>query len=479
MASSPSREGTVRLRVSAGSPLAEVFLVDRDFALVGRAIGELDVTVAPGVYKVKAKVADASTEELVVLDADLKLDLSGKLGVTSPAPIRGTSCAGRRDMAIADDRSTEAPRPAGEGARLFLMVRTCRSAEPASGGPGAPLEATLHRPDGTLVATPEPSTPDVDDSVRTVNAEVDPGAYFLRWSDETGVTAEQCVHAVRGWQTQIFVLEDASQPAEVGRTRVSVLMGRDGFNSRERQLRIAEVARTALAGQRKVAAAFLNQTLPERFENPMLGLFGAHLMLIARDAERGAAEARSRRSDAPRAHPDAPVAFEQPRFDTVVGALRELLGAGHPDVVALSTQVTSPELGALEPAGAPPMLWRSWVLLIEASNAAPALVPVETWRRTINLLPLRPFLLWSPAAGDAADGDDWMGGVEHALATAKRAPRQQPDGEGPLASLLSASAAEVAEPGPVEVGDDARERVSRELLAPRAAIDQVAAPPAR
>jgi len=53
---SPSPEGPVRLKLTAGSPLAELFLVDHDFALVDRAIGDLDCTVQPGVYKVKAKL---------------------------------------------------------------------------------------------------------------------------------------------------------------------------------------------------------------------------------------------------------------------------------------------------------------------------------------------------------------------------------------------------------------------------------------
>ena len=30
------------------------------------------------------------------------------------------------------------------------------------------------------------------------------------------------------------------------------------------------------------------------------------------------------------------------------------------------------------------MLWRSWRLLIEASNQRPDLVPVETWRRRLG-----------------------------------------------------------------------------------------------
>src|ERR687894_489914 len=51
----------VRVRVRTGSPLSEVFLIDHSFALVSRSVGDLETTVAPGVYKVKATLADALT----------------------------------------------------------------------------------------------------------------------------------------------------------------------------------------------------------------------------------------------------------------------------------------------------------------------------------------------------------------------------------------------------------------------------------
>ena len=465
MAPSPSPERRVRLHVSAGSPLAEVFLVGHDFALVDRAVGDLDSEVAPGVYKVKATLGDALTEKMVVLDSDATLDLSGALTVASPAPLAGTARAPQPARATADRLSAEAP--AREGvARVFVMARawTGRGAADA-----VPPEVSLHRPDGEVVAVPGP-LPGGDAGTHTVTVEVEPGPYFLRWVDESGVTGEQCVHTVDGWQTQVFVLEEGVEPEELGRTRISILMGRDGFDSGELQLRRVEEARTALASERLVAAGFLNTALPEELTNPMLALFGAHLMLIARDKRRTPEPGR----------PDAPVTFEQERFDAVVGALRELLGAAHPDVVALSTQASGTDPGTLPPVAAPPMLWRSWVLLIEASNEAPALVPVETWRRTVKLLPLRPFLLWSPEDEEPTIGEEWKAAVERALATAKREPDapRPPGAGGPLASMLASGAAEAAEPGGVEAGEETRRRVSRELLAPRAAIDQLAEPPA-
>ena len=469
MASSPSPERPAHLKVTAGSPLAELFLVDHDFALVNRGIGELDCTVESGVYKLKAKLGDAIAERLVVLEGDDEIDLSAELDVSSAAPLTGA--ARTRDAEDIDAARIESARVDphdGHAARIFLMSRGWDD-EPS---PAAAPKLTLHRPDGTLVADASSSEARGGGMAMTVG--VDPGPYFLRWEDGCGLPAEQCIHAVEGWQTQLFVLDEPDDEAALGRARVSIHMGRDGFDPAEDQLHIAEQARTALADERRIAADFINEALPERLTNPMLGLFGAHLMLIARNAQLEAEEERARR-DTDRLL--APVQFEQKRFDAVVDALGGFLGGDHPDVVALATQASGAVIEALAPVSAPPMLWRSWVLLIEASNLAPALVPVSVWRRTLRLLPLRPFLLWSYEE-DQEVADDWTEGIAQALATAKREPKQQPGGAGPVSNVISAAQSEVSEAGGegIAASDETRRRVSRELLAPRSAVDEVASP---
>ena len=472
MPSSPFRDAPVNLKLTAGSPLAELFLVDHAFALVGRAIGELECAVEPGVYKVKARIGDAVTERLVVLDGDQAIDLSGDLLIGSAAPIEDTARTREQDMYAAAIGSADVAVRHGEGARLFVMAR----AWAGEGTSVPPPRVSVHQADGGCIA--DLVATDAVDSAQTTSLELDPGPYFVRWHDGMGVAAEQCVHAVSGWQTQVFVLEDAAEPAEIGRTRVSVLMNRGSFDPRDPALRRTEEARTALADVRKVAAGFLDEALAGKLGDPMLGLFGAHLMLIARDAGRVADEDRSSGLGRGNAPPRAPVSFEQSHFDAAVEGLGALIGVDHPDVVALSTQTTNAALDRLPPLVAPPLLWRSWVMLIEASNASPHLVPVSTWRRTLRLLPLRPFLLWSPEDEEAAP-IDWTRGVARALATAKREPAQRPGGEGPLADLLADGAAEVSEAGAsgVTAGDATRRRVSHDLLAPRAAIDAIAAPP--
>ncbi len=62
--------GTVHVHVTAGGPLAEVFLIDHSFSLVSRAVGVLDADVEQGVYKVKAQLGEASAERVVILNRD-------------------------------------------------------------------------------------------------------------------------------------------------------------------------------------------------------------------------------------------------------------------------------------------------------------------------------------------------------------------------------------------------------------------------
>ena len=221
--------------------------------------------------------------------------------------------------------------------------------------------------------------------------------------------------------------------ADLCATRVSILMSRGGFEPESDELRRTEEARTALANERKVATEAL-EAIIEQSDSPMLALYGAHLMLLTRDP-RQYRTARNR--------PQAATRFDEPRFARIVARLREDLGRDHPDVVALSTQLPGSSPERLEPVGAPPMLWRSWLLLIEASNDAPDLVGREIWSRAVAPLPLYPFLIWATQVPDAVES------IEETLARA-------------LAD---------------DAGDELRRSLTDRLVVPRAVVDDVASPP--
>jgi hypothetical protein len=87
--------------------------------------------------------------------------------------------------------------------------------------------------------------------------------------------------------------------------------------------------------------------LREKFENPMLGIYAAHLLLLE-----GSVDGEL--------------------FQEVVRNLRALLGRQHPDVEALALR--APGEATPLPFENPPMLSRSWSLVVEATVTQPSLV---------------------------------------------------------------------------------------------------------
>lgn len=318
----------------------------------------------------------------------------------------------------------------GGGAQIFLCSRRWSTPEVELDDRTKAPDLSLHQSSGETIVDLGASgrgEPSLKDPMLSATVEVDPGAYLLRWRDPSGVTAEQSVEAVKGWQTQVFLLEDAKDETHQS---ISVLMGQGGFDWNDPNARLAEDARIALADERRVATRAITDALFAKVENPMLSLFGAHLMLLARDD-----------------------AWDQAYFDGVVEKLAGLLGPDQPDVVALATQSGHRPITKLEPVTSPPMLWRSWLLLIEASNDRPDLLPDETWRPLLQVVPVRPFLAWSPLEDEEQAFERWQRSV---------APYVQ-------ASLL---------PGEDEDEDDVMRRLTTSLLAPRSALEDVRKEPA-
>lgn len=90
-----------------------------------------------------------------------------------------------------------------------------------------------------------------------------------------------------GWQTQVFLFRRTFGKGEESRrpdlSEASVLMGRtgSGFYPDRDDERWTELARLALAGNRKAMPSRddLREMLVHKFEDPMLGIYAAHLLL--------------------------------------------------------------------------------------------------------------------------------------------------------------------------------------------------------
>ena len=179
MPKSPFSDGKVHVRLTAGSQLAEVFLIDHEFALVSRAVGELQADVEQGVYKVKAQVGEASAERVVILNKSETIDLSGDLAIASPVPLGGTTRTHEFHMGPAADESRTVVAGAGLGAQVFLCARRWSAPGREHDDSTKAPDLSLHNPSGALILDLGKSglgDRSLQDPMLSATVDVDPGA---------------------------------------------------------------------------------------------------------------------------------------------------------------------------------------------------------------------------------------------------------------------------------------------------------------
>ena len=241
--------------------------------------------------------------------------------------------------------------------------------------------------------------------------ELAPGTYILRRVVDGSRALEQAVVAAPGWQTQLFILKDPelgvpAGPDEAGGSSarpprpdaISVLMSRDHFDAARADMETTELARLALTDERRIMSDELQAMLDGKFDNPMLGMYGGHLLLLSVD--RAAAEAQSTTPDAKSTTPGSsnlPATVGIERLDVVVANLRSLMGTSQPDVEALSLRCADPRLRTRGPLATPPMLRRSWSLYVAASNERSDLIPRAIWNRVRHFVVTPPYFTWCRA----------------------------------------------------------------------------------
>jgi len=245
------------------------------------------------------------------------------------------------------------------------------------------------------------------------NVEVNPGIYRLRLElpphkGEEPIKLDQTIVALSSWQTQIFLLQRNYGADQTDRRAdlagASILLSRGpGFDHNRNDFRQTELARLGLTNQRLVVSEELRAILRDKLENPMLGIFAAHLLLLNKE-------------------PDLAL------LQTVVTNLRNLLMAPHPDVEALALRF---EPSASYVFQSPPMLRRSWSLIVNATAARPDLVPLGSpagriWDR---LWEAEPWLLWMPP-------EEGKPGVDEGVAATAEAPPGYREVEAVLQSQL-------------------------------------------
>lgn len=373
---------TVSLPVSTGDSQSEILILDGRGRLVQRGFGrQFNFDLEEGIYRVKVITGTESQERPVVLtQSTAKPVVFAPAHFASPAPLAGTSTSHEYHVAAADQQSRMIHVNDGSGSSLFFLVRdwTATRSEPKQRITGNPAEGlSLY---GGSAATDRKvcdlasagATNSSGDPWTACTVAVDSGVYELRLELPTGEVLRHTVVASPGWQTQSFLFVQAygtdSGPqwrADLARTSVILTSVGGGFVSDEPMLRVAELAKVSLAkrtlnergnSSRPLLPEEMRKLFREKFANPMLGIYGAHLLLLEKS-------------------------FDYPLFRDVVGNLRGMLGS-HPDVEALALRAD-----LLPPPSAfrqPPMLSRSWCLITETTVDHPELVADSLAERSVG-----------------------------------------------------------------------------------------------
>ena len=389
---SPSEDTADKVKlVVTADPGTEIFIIDHAFQLKARGLERISEELSPGLYKIKFRAGLLMHEVFQVLNpgagmVEVRAPRAPELMFSSPAPLATTGKTHEYHAEAARRLSREVHDSLGSGSQLFVFARSWTDqGEPQPGRAGEhqrPMRdpvpraghhpatgLTLHDMKGNLLINFELKglcDIRVEDPWAGWNVTIDPGAYRLRVRTPKWGALEQVVVASPGWQTQVFLLQqnygdetDSAFRADLASASILLSrMGR-GFDPHSSDFRLAELARIGLTNDRAVFAGdYLDQMLWAKFENPMVGIFGAHALLSSSEPDRTL-------------------------LSRVVENLRGLVG-DHPDVNALALYLAKDTSGMHGRFDTPPMLRSSWSIVVDRAIRDPALVPAGSLASLIS-----------------------------------------------------------------------------------------------
>jgi hypothetical protein len=391
----------VELRVNTQDPATEIFLLDGEFQLVTRGIGRLETQQPPGIYKLKVRAGVQAKEQMLVLkDKPVKISVPF-LRFPSAVPLQETAKTHEYHMAAAVNESQKIHVSVGHGSSLFVFARDWTPPDrlPESTGHNPAEGLVLRTFDDVLLANfaAQSKVDLANDPFAACRVELDPGAYRLSVTLSSGETFEKTVVASSGWQTQVFLLQRCERREQSGPghkspdlARGAVLLSRTlRFEPNDQQDRLAELARQGLVHERHILSNEVRDLLRYKFDNPMLGIFGAHLVLME-------------------SNPD----FEL--VGIIVENLRKMIGESHPDVEALALACGKSTQYVFR---VPPMLQRSWRIVIKSTVTQPSLVPRDSFVSRIidRFTSQEPWLIWKTPDSIQASDESESSDLEEAL----------------------------------------------------------------
>jgi hypothetical protein len=411
MSDSPKRP-SVPITIQAGDQGTEIFLIDSNLQRVEQAVGLMKTEQPAGLYQVKLRAGTNTLEDLIKVGKEPFDKSYPPLAFSSPVPLKDTLKTHEFHVHNAETHSKVQHVDKGSGSFIYIFARDWTSKKqgekkaepyvhPARGlrlVDKAGVELVNFENDSAVELSWEPWA--------ACNVQIDPGSYILRLDAPDGSVWERTLVASSTWQTQCFILQrdfgEFRGPDLAGAT-VLVQPENLGFANGDIQLRMMELARLALIDQRPIMSNEVQELVTRKFDNPMLGIFGGHL-LIELEQSRGRA-------------------YEPGLLQEVVGNLRRLLHEPHPDVEALACKAGLQDLGYKFEM--PPMVRRSWALMTHASADWSDAIPPESLNNRIydRILAEEPWLVW---CGEQSDDESAVLETLSLYIDAKAAAQEQP-----------------------------------------------------
>lgn len=429
--------GVFGLTVDPSDETAEIRVVADGFSFADGNAGRLESRLPYGLYQIRTRIGRQISEKVILLDADWPKWRAGPVRaadrlpdipqIISAAPLPDTRAKHEYHEAAARNAQQRVDVNAGAGAELMVMARCYTEPDqPAPAAAGLPWDGVaVLDSSGKMIADLQTSgiRDTGGDPVAVCTFSLAPGAYLLRYPlTDKGQVAQSLVLPQGNWRTEAYLLHKIDRDGRHTRTRTSLLMRHIGWSWGMPEDVLLEKARVALADERPILNKTLSELLFKKFDNPLAGIIGGHLLIIAQE------QGRRRQLDA---------------LNEVITNLRGLVGSEHPDVEALSLMCPDPKLRTDKPLVAPPMFERSWRMFINASQSKPQLVPLALWQQVQAALVVPPFFVWSV---DAEKQTQYRKALAEAVNKAPPKPRRRAPALAPVVDVAAIPAEEKRAP---------------------------------
>jgi len=374
----------------------------------GRVASTRKFKLRPGSYTLRTKFDHATIETPISLDGPLIISTREQLPTApelySAAPLQESPTSHEyytRPSEAWSLFSTRRPLPNADSS-LFIFVRAV-DLEKHDANSDLAQGLVLRSRDGTRISGFAPSETQRDNRFGWLafHIAVPFGTYFLRFEGHAGEDTELPprelpLQLCSGWQTQLFLIHRAAPLLQTA--KIFFARGRSGFRSRDRETAAADVALNGLQNKKDLLSEdALNLLLRAKFENPMLGLVGAHVLIQRRRALQTRVSMGERRAGSQEARQRDQL---QQQITVVLRNLNTLLPSS-PDVAALNLLAGSASIRNKVVVDEPPMLRLGLNALMNEAAIRPDVLKSESLIPAIapHVYADTPWSTWAPLEG--------------------------------------------------------------------------------